>query len=64
MIERRNAGIILGLVSANEKQRYNATLSRNSWAHTKNYPCVLPSNICVGLLIRIRVYDRYYHANK
>ena len=32
------SGIILGMGSANERQRYNVTPSLISWAHTQNDP--------------------------
>ena len=37
-------GIILGIGSANEAQRYNVTSSLIGWAHTRNDPKSLPLN--------------------
>ena len=34
------SGIFLCMCPANERQRYNVTLSLIGWAHTQNYPCV------------------------
>ena len=33
------AVIILGMVSANERPRYNVTSSLIAWAGAQNYPC-------------------------
>ena len=35
------SGIILGMDSADERQRYNVMLSLIGWAHTQNDPCIL-----------------------